>query len=159
VVQAAQKLVYRYLARVTRNQADADDLYGEVSLNGFRAWDRLPADANHRAWLFRIATNAFISQQRKRRREVGMDQDAGERIAAPDWDAAASIDADALLAEVGRQVAALPPKQRAALVLRKHHEWSYAQVAEHLGCSEDAARASVYQALRTLRAHFGDQLP
>lgn len=151
--------IYRYLVRLAGNRADADDLYGDTALNAFRAWDRLPADANHRAWLFRIATNAFLSRQRRRAREVALDPGREERIAAPDHDPAAAIDAAALLEEVAHQVALLPPKQRTALVLRKHHDWPYPDIAAHLRCSEDAARASVSQALRTLRASFGDRLP
>ena len=48
-------------------------------------------------------------------------------------------------------VAALPLKQRLALIQRKYHELSYADIATNLGSSEAAARASVHEALRKLR--------
>lgn len=52
-------------------------------------------------------------------------------------------------------VATLPYAQRVALVLRQIHNLGYAEIAAMLRCSEDEARASVYDALRSLRDHVG----
>ena len=56
---------------------------------------------------------------------------------------------------LGRAVGALPPLQRAALVHRYVLDLPYAEVAEALGCSEEAARASAYEGRRKLRADAG----
>ena len=48
-------------------------------------------------------------------------------------------------------VASLPPKQRVAVVHRHVLDRSYADVAEALGISEEAARANVYQGVKKLR--------
>ena len=45
-----------------------------------------------------------------------------------------------------------------ALVQRLVHDSSYAEIAARLGCSEAAARVSVYKTLRTLRDHLGDRV-
>jgi RNA polymerase sigma factor (sigma-70 family) len=52
-------------------------------------------------------------------------------------------------------VDALPTKQRAALVLRHVQGLNYSEVAQALDCSEDSARANVYQAIRRLRSEMG----
>ncbi len=59
---------------------------------------------------------------------------------------------------VAALVAALPCEQRAALLLRLHRNLGYPEIAANLRCSPGAARASVYTALRSLRAHVGDRL-
>jgi DNA-directed RNA polymerase specialized sigma24 family protein len=46
----------------------------------------------------------------------------------------------------------LPFHQRAALIQRQFDGLDYAAIAVHLGCSQESARAHVYQALRKLRA-------
>ncbi|HLE74330.1 MAG TPA: sigma-70 region 4 domain-containing protein, partial [Anaerolineales bacterium] len=61
------------------------------------------------------------------------------------------------LAAVRRAVLALPQRQRAALLLRKYQELDYAEIAAALGCSETAARANVYQALKKLRLLFQEK--
>jgi len=52
---------------------------------------------------------------------------------------------------IRQAIAALPPKQQMAVVLRHVQGLDYAAVAQALNCSQDSARANVYQALRRLR--------
>ena len=158
VLARYQEEIYRFVTHLTRNRADADDLYQETLLKAYRAFDRLDGEANHRAWLYKIATNTFLSDRRKRGREAPLDGERAELVPAPAADHAARLDARDLLREVEAFVAALPLKQRVALVQRKYHDLSYAEIAANLRCSEQAARASVHEALRKLRDRFGDRL-
>jgi RNA polymerase sigma-70 factor (ECF subfamily) len=150
--------VYRYLLQLCRNRPDADDLYQETALKAFRAFGRLDAVANHRAWLYRIAGNTFLSDRRKYGRTGPLDGAAAEAIPSPASDEAARLDARDLLTQVDGLVAGLPKKQRLALIGRKYHDLSYAEIAASLNCSEDAARANVHAALRKLRDALGDRL-
>jgi RNA polymerase sigma-70 factor (ECF subfamily) len=151
--------IYRYALHLTRNRPDADDLYQDTALKAFKAWNRLPCDANHRAWLYRIATNTFLSDKRKTSRLRSLDaDDAAESIPAASRDVDGRLDAGDLLCDVEAFIAALPPKQRAALVQRKYMDMGYSEIAANLGSSEDAARRSVHEALRKLRDRFGDRI-
>lgn len=150
--------IYRFAWRLTGNPTDADDLYQETLLKAFRAYRKLPADANHRAWLYRIASNAFISDRRKHGRTNPMSDALEQTLPAPGVDQARMLDARDLLREVEEFVAVLPPKQRVALVLRKYHGHDYAHIAMALKCSEDAARANVHEALRKVRTQFAHRM-
>ena len=150
--------IYRYALHLTRNGADADDLYQETLLKAFRGFDRLDPSANYRAWLYRIATNTFLSDRRKLGRIQPMDEVAAEAIEALPIDHASQLDARDLLGEVESFIAALPAKQRLGLILRKHQELGYGEIGLALRCSEAAARANVHEALRKLRDTFGDRL-
>ena len=153
-----QNEIFRYSMQLTRNSTDADDLYQETMLKAYRAFDRLGPDSNYRAWLYRIATNTFLSQKRKDKRERPLDPVLDDHLAVTNPDQPASMDARDLLAEVEQFVQRLPEKQRVALILRKYHELDYASIAGTLNSSEEAARANVYEALRKLRTSFGDRL-
>lgn len=158
LLERFQNEIFRYSMQLTRNATDADDLYQETMFKAYRAFDRLGPDSNYRAWLYRIATNTFLSQKRKDKRERPLDPVYDDHLAVTNPDGAASIDARDLLAEVDAFVQTLPDKQRVALILRKYHELDYSGIAATLDCSEEAARANVYEALRKLRACFGDRL-
>ena len=148
--------IYRFALHLTRNRSDADDLYQETALKAYRAWDRLPCDANHRAWLYRIASNTFLSDKRKTSRLRSLDaEEAVETIPAASRDDDGRLDAGNLLREVEVFIEGLPPKQRIALVQRKYLDIGYPEIAATLGCSEEAARRSVHEALRKLRDRFG----
>ena len=156
LVDAHQAEILRYLRRLTGNAADAEDLFQETFLRALPAFRRLRRGTNHRAWVYRIATNVFLNHRRRlgRRSEVPLEGQLPSVDASP----AARYRAR-LTAEVCRRaIRALPPKQRAAFVQRNVLGWNYAQIADALGGTRDGARANVYQAARRLRrqlAAFG----
>jgi RNA polymerase sigma-70 factor (ECF subfamily) len=158
LLERHQGEIYRFSLQLTRNRADADDLYQETLIKAYRAFDRLDGDANHRAWLFRIATNTFLSSKRRVKREDPLDDALESVLPADPVDHVAELEARDLLMEVQRFVEGLPDKQRVALVLRKYHEMGYGEIAANLKCSEAAARANVHEALRKLRDCFGDRI-
>lgn len=60
--------MYGAALRMTRNPQDAEDLVQETFVKAFRARDRFTMGTNLRAWLFRILTNTYISEYRKKQR-------------------------------------------------------------------------------------------
>ena len=60
--------LYSAALRMTRNQADAEDLVQETYLRGFRSFHTFTEGTNLRAWLFRILTNAYINTYRAKQR-------------------------------------------------------------------------------------------
>ena len=72
-IQYAPQL-YSAAMRMTRNNADAEDLVQETYLRGFRSFATFAEGTNLRAWLFRILTNTFINTYRaKQRRPIETD--------------------------------------------------------------------------------------
>ena len=60
--------LYSAALRMTRNQADAEDLVQETYLRAYRGFEGFTAGTNLRAWLFRILTNTYINTYRARQR-------------------------------------------------------------------------------------------
>jgi len=81
VVDAHQAAALRYLRRLTGDPAAAEDLFQETFLRALPAFDRLRTGSNHRAWIYRIATNAFLNHRRRQRRRNEMS--LGVELAAP----------------------------------------------------------------------------
>jgi len=138
-----------YLTRLLGDAHDAEDACQDALLRAYRAFSRLKPNSNPRAWLYKIATNtAFNAMKRRKRREAHhVDLDL-ERLPS---DANETHEQREQMRAVMRAVEALPPKQRAALMLRQFHGMSYAEIATSTGSSEASARANVYQAIKKLR--------
>jgi RNA polymerase sigma-70 factor (ECF subfamily) len=149
LVDTYQTEILCYLRRLTADPAIADDLFQDTFLRAFKAFSRLRAKTNHRAWLYRIATNRFLNYRRSRRRSVedALLADARSRTPSPGAAHERAVVADRLRVAIGR----LPKRQRAAFVQRQLHGFSYREVSAALGGTETAARANVYQAIRRLR--------
>jgi RNA polymerase sigma-70 factor (ECF subfamily) len=149
LIELYQPAVYRFLHRLCLgNGHDAEDLCQETFLRAFRAFGALPPDAHHRAWLYRIAYNLFLNGRRRPPTAELREDVAGQQR---------DRDAAELVGEIGQFVRTLPPKQRAALILRHVEGREYCEIAGVLGCSEDAARANVFQAVKKVRARFAKE--
>jgi len=62
--------LYSAALRMTRNPADAEDLVQETYLKAYAAYKQFKPGTNMKAWLYRILTNTFISDYRKRQRQA-----------------------------------------------------------------------------------------
>lgn len=122
-------------------RADAEDALQETYLAALAAYDRFDG-RNPRAWLLTIARRKAIDASRAegRRPSLGGDPD--------DW-AAPPPPPDHR--EVWIAVAALPPKQREAVLLRFAADLPYRGIGVAMGTSEAAARRNVHEAITKLR--------
>ena len=141
--------VYRFLV-ASVGAIDADDCYQETWIAALRAYPRLKRADNLRGWLMRIAQNKAIDSQRARARRPLPSDSLPETAAAPEQAPATPDGEPELWAAVRR----LPPKQRAAVFCRSVLGMPYAELAELLDSSEDAARRNVHDGLKALREEW-----
>ena len=146
--------VHRFLV-ANVGSVDADDCYQETWIAALRAYPDLRHATNLRGWLLTIAARKAIDTHRARGRAAVAMADPPEPsfVAARDVFGAASGDAEDLWGAVGT----LPPKQRAAVVLRSLLDAEYPTVAATMGISEAAARRNVHEGLNRLRKEHGHE--
>ena len=149
LVDMHQTEILRYLRRLTGNPTTAEDLFQDTFLRAFGGFTRLRPGSNHRAWLYRIATNLFLNHRRAggHRAEVALTPELPSNGPSP----STVQDGAAALAALRLAIGGLPRRQRAAFVQRQLHGLSYREVGAALGCTEATARANVSQAVRRLR--------
>ena len=145
LVDAHATSVHRYLVAALGRDEGAD-AFQETFLAALRAYPELRSAENLRGWLFTIARNKALDEHRARvRRPVPVaEADSGGSVAL----------ADGPDEELWAAVRELPPKQRAAVVLRFVNDFSHRDVARVLGCSEEAARRSLHEGLSKLREEW-----
>jgi RNA polymerase sigma factor (sigma-70 family) len=116
----------------------AEDAYQETFLRALQAYGRLEHGEHLRAWILTIARNVAIDTLRRTR---------------PQSDLVEPTEEDGMPAyeELAPLTDGLPPKERAAVVLRYGYDLSYEQIASALGSSEDAARQAASTGVRRLR--------
>ncbi|MET7991898.1 RNA polymerase sigma factor [Amycolatopsis sp. NPDC005232] len=132
------------VCRVVLGPHDAEDAWSETFLSAMRAYPDLPETANVEAWLVTIAHRKAIDLLRAAKRNpmpVGEVPEVPTTLGIPDLE-----DRD-LWAAVG----GLPVKQRQAVAYRYVGGLAYAEIAEILGGSVDAARRAAADGLKNLR--------
>jgi RNA polymerase sigma factor (sigma-70 family) len=128
----------------------AEDAIQETFVAALRAYPGFDG-ANPRAWLLTIARRKAIDEYRASARRPGL-------LAEPDAVAETRPQEDGGPdgSELWAAVAELPPKQRAAIVLRFALDLRYREVGAAIGCSEAAARRSVHEGVRSLRDRYAN---
>ncbi len=136
--------LYAAAMRMTRNQADAEDLVQETYLKAYRSFATFEEGSNLRAWLYRILTNTFINRYRaKQRRPEETDLDDIEdlylyrRIGGLEAALASRSAEDQMMDlftddEVKGALEALPEAFRLPVLLADVEEFSYKEIAEML---------------------------
>jgi RNA polymerase sigma factor (sigma-70 family) len=117
----------------------ADDLFQETFLRALRAYGRLEHGEHLRAWVLTIASNAIVDAARRER-------PTSELTFEPAGD-----DERSAAEELAPLTDGLPPKERAAVVLRYGYDLDYDTIAAALGSNEQAARQAASAGVRRLR--------
>jgi RNA polymerase sigma factor, sigma-70 family len=153
--------VVHFLYRMVQNQAVAEELAQEVFLRVYRSRSSYEPTARFTTWLFRIATHLALNSLRdgkNERLQERLDRDSAEMPARQVPDSKPSVEQTMVyqvrLEEVRQAVAALPEKQRAAVLMHKYEEMEYSQIARVLRCSESAVKSLLFRAYETLRARL-----
>ena len=149
----------RFLTRMVKDPAVAEELVQETFLRVHRARDRYSPEARFSTWLYTIAANAARNELRRPFRRHPHESADAEREGAPLQLEAREPTTDAVVhaRRVGETVEAalshLPERQRAALWLCAVEGFSYAETAESLDTTEKSVKALVHRARVALAKH------
>jgi len=138
--------LWRYCLKLTGSPWDAEDLVQDAFVRAFTHVAMLAHADNPRAYLFRVASNAWIDT--RRRAKPVADLDAAAEVPAPETAATPWETNDALEAVVTH----LPPRQRVVFLLVDAFSFRTSEVAVMLRSSEGAIKAMLHRARSTLRA-------
>ena len=135
------------VCRVLLGVHDAEDAWSETFLAALRAYPDLPDSANTEAWLVTIAHRKAIDVLRARKRQPAPVEEVPETPTALGVPGTQD-------AELWQAVAALPAKQRQAVAYHYVADLPYAEIAEILGGTTDAARRAAADGIRNLRKNY-----
>jgi RNA polymerase sigma-70 factor (ECF subfamily) len=156
VVNAHWSAVYRLLYTMTGNRHDTEDLTQETFLRALDRLDSFTAGTKMRAWLLRIASNAFFDVKRKRQRfhQHELSDEQPGRDSRPEQPLEAAEQNELLKAALED----LSEMTRLVFHLRTQEDLSFREVGEMAGVSEEAARWHMQQARSKLTARLAGKV-
>jgi RNA polymerase sigma factor (sigma-70 family) len=134
--QHAEEIHAFLVRRLGRERAE--DAFQDTFLKALRAYPTLRHGEHLRAWAYTIASRVAIDEHRRPRADAELPELSG-------------LDGRPAFAELEHLAGALPPTERAAVVLRYGYDLDYADIGAALGSNATAARQAASAGIRRLR--------
>ena len=151
-------VVFRIALRMLREQQTSEEAAQDILMRVYKARRSYRPQVRFRTWLHRVAINHCINERKRlwRRFEFLGGAPPPEDRAQADigYDPHAAAEGSELSRAVGDALAALPPRQRAAVVLARYEGCTMAEVAEALDISVGAAKVLLHRARAQLAKHL-----
>jgi RNA polymerase sigma-70 factor (ECF subfamily) len=159
LVQRHHKQAYNVAYRLTGNHADAEDLTQEAFVRAFRFFDNYRRELPFERWLFRIMSNLFIDETRKRNKLKTQSIDAplaGTETCLDLPDTRPHPESMVLNQELDEEIQkallTLPTDFQMTVILADIEGLSYVEVAQAMNCSVGTVRSRLHRGRRLLRA-------
>ena len=153
--------VYRLMYRLSGNRHEAEDLTQESFLRAIERQSSFKSGTYLRAWIFRIATNAFLDRKRRlklmKSSPLPDDMNVGNVMVTMQGPEAAMENAERHV-KVEQAISELPEVERVIFVLRSQCDLSFREISEIVAMSEETARWHMMLARRQLMSKLEDVL-
>jgi RNA polymerase sigma-70 factor (ECF subfamily) len=144
LVTRYQRMVFALALRMTGSRDEAQDVTQTSFLNAFRRLADFRGEASFKTWIYGIALNECRMLHRRAKGDFSLDE-----VAEPVAHATGGHPLDRVV--LGKLVARLPDKQRAALTLRVCEDLSFREIGALIGASEASAKVNYFHAVKKLR--------
>jgi RNA polymerase sigma-70 factor, ECF subfamily len=158
LVQRHHKQAYNVAYRLTGNHNDAEDLTQEAFVRAFRFFDNYRRELPFENWLFRIMSNLFIDETRRRSKIKTQSIDAplaGTDLLLEIPDEREQPESlvlhEELDEEIQKALLTLPADFKMAVVLADIEGLSYEEIAVAMNCSLGTVRSRLHRGRRLLR--------
>ncbi len=140
IIEHYQAPIIRYLYRLTGDYEMAKDLAQDTFIQAYKGILKTDAELSFKAWLYRIATNNAL-QHRRRKKLLSFIPFTSREQDTPNPGNQAECPGEVLA--INEALLKIPEEQRTCLVLHFVEGFKYREIAETLGCSDEAVRKRV----------------
>lgn len=163
LVDRYRNRLYSFLLKMTCSRHDSEEILQEVFIRAFNNIHKYNDRWMFSTWIYRIAINTYKSYMKKARRfqTVPIDDNVADKHPVLEGNPENVFVRNERQAEIISLINRLNDKQRIPLILRYIRNFSYAEIGEILGISEEAAKMRVLRAKKTIcnkymERHRGD---
>uniref|UniRef100_A0A7C3V0I2 RNA polymerase sigma factor n=1 Tax=Desulfobacca acetoxidans TaxID=60893 RepID=A0A7C3V0I2_9BACT len=159
LIRRHERRLYNLAYRLLKDPLETEDALQEVFLKAYENAGRFQPFSTVKAWLNRITANHCLNRLRERVPQDSLDdEDRSPQLPSLTPDPLEALEESDLARRLEALLAALPEKQRRALVLKRFGDLSYQEIAEEMGITPGAVDGLIKRARQFLRRALSDYL-
>ena len=156
LVNKYQERLYWHIRKIVIDHEDSDDVLQNTMVKVWRSLSDFRADSSLYTWLYRIATNEALSYLKQKKRRsfapwVDVENKMSETLESDPW-----FNGDDIQLQLQQAILKLPEKQRLVFNMKYFDEMKYEDMADILGTSVGALKASYHHAVKKIENMLGD---
>ena len=156
IVQKYKERLYWHIRKIVILHDDADDVMQNTFIKVWKGLSDFREESQLFTWLYRIATNEALTHLKQKRTKffipmIDIEKTLSEAIDTDSW-----FSGDDLQKKLQKAILTLPEKQRIVFNLRYFEEMKYDEMAEVLGTSVGALKASYHIAVKKIEKYIGE---
>ena len=160
-----EKVVFNFAFRLTQNYDDANDVAQDAFIRAYNAIQNFRGDAAFSTWLFRITTNVFLDERKRKKAHpqqsldeytTNEDQREGMQIEDPGPTPEDVVTANERQRILVKAIQALPEYQRTMVVLYHLQQKSYEEIAEIMNLPLGTVKSRLNRARLALKEKLQD---
>lgn len=150
IVRKYQERLYWHIRKMVITHEDTDDLLQDTFVKAWKGLGKFRGESQIYTWLYRIATNESLSFLNEKRKKFFLPLVDVEKALSANLESDAYFNGDELQLRLQKAILTLPDKQRLVFNLRYFDEMKYEDMAEVLGTSVGALKASYHHAAKKI---------
>ena len=154
IVRKYQERLYWHIRRMVIVHEDADDVVQNTLVKAWKGLPKFKEEAKLYTWLYRIATNESITFLNKKKKKFFVPFVDVEHELSNSLESDESYSGDEIQLKLQKAILTLPKKQRLVFNMRYYDEMKYDEIAEVLGTSVGALKASYHHAAKNIETHI-----
>jgi len=149
------KIIYPVILRMLKTEEAAEEIVQDVFLKLWQNRSRFTDIENHKAFLFRMASNKTLDALKKLSTEKGMLMRLQQNLKQQEEDNTGEfLDFKESEKLVTKAIAQLPTQRQVIYKLSRHEGLSYDEIAERLNISRNTVRNQLVEALKFIRSYL-----
>ncbi len=154
IMEKYQEKLYWHVRRIVISHDDADDVIQNTFIKVWNNLDHFRKDSGLFTWLFRIATNEALTILKKQKRNKFLPWSDYENYLEENLESDEYFLGDAIAEKLQKAIIRLPEKQRLVFNMKYFEEMKYEDMAEILGTSVGALKASYHHAVKKIENYL-----
>jgi len=149
--------LFNFILRLVSNAEDAQDILQDTFVRVWEKSHQFKGRSSVKTWIFRIAINlSYTHLKRRKRWSYAVLEDVKTLVSGSDPVQEAETRHDAHLLQASLRT--LTPRQHAVVVARIYKDLPFAQIAQAVGCSENAAKVHFHEGKKRIEAYMNKQV-